>query len=62
MTVRTFQEILKSWQGRRFNKEAAATLGVPLPTYLAWRHGMREPKELVRQSLEIRMAEAPENK
>jgi DNA-binding transcriptional regulator YiaG len=41
-----FSERLKKWRGKLYQKEAAAKLDVPLPTFRKWESGKRTPGKL----------------
>ena len=46
---------LREWQGKRRQKEAAADLDIPLPTYRKFLYGKRTPNKLALAELNRRM-------
>jgi transcriptional regulator with XRE-family HTH domain len=50
-----FKDRLKAWRGKRYQKEAANDLGIPLPTYRKYENGKRTPVKLSMCELERRM-------
>lgn len=46
---------LREWQGKRRQKEAAADLDIPLPTYRKFLYGKRTPNKLALAELLRRM-------
>lgn len=46
-----FAKKLKSWRGRRYQKEAADVLRVPLRTYQSWEAGVNEPANVCKQCI-----------
>ncbi len=58
--VQTFQQLLKTWQGKRLDKEAAAALNVSVDTYRGWKQGLHVPVEYAVEELKRRMAANPE--
>lgn len=60
--TKSFAEQLKNWLGKRYQKEGADALGVPLPTFRAWMAGVCEPRAHPR-SMEViqqKMREHPD--
>jgi len=55
MNTIPFGEKLKRWRGNLPRKQAAAFLGVPVPTYDAWERGTRTPHNCCVCCLEERM-------
>lgn len=50
-TAVSFAKLLRKWRGTRFQKEAAALLGVELRTYVSWEQGVHEPRNVCRRCL-----------
>lgn len=48
-------ERLRLWRGRLYQKEAAAKLDLPLPTYRKYEKGKRTPNKLAMAELERRL-------
>jgi hypothetical protein len=46
---------LRRWRGKRYRKEAAALLDIPLTTYRKYEVGMRTPNKLALAELERRI-------
>lgn len=46
---------LKTWRGKRYRKEAAALLDIPLATYRKYEEGRRTPNKLALAELERRL-------
>ena len=46
---------LRRWRGKMYRKEAAAKLGVGIPTYRAWETGRRTPTKIAEAEIERRM-------
>ena len=46
---------LREWRGKRRQKEAAADLDIPLPTYRKYEYGHRNPNKLAMAELKRRM-------
>jgi len=46
---------LREWRGKRRQKEAAADLDIPLPTYRKYEYGKRTPNKLALAELTRRM-------
>jgi len=46
---------LKIWRGKLYQKEAAAILDLPIPTYRKYENGKRTPNKLALAELERRM-------
>jgi hypothetical protein len=49
------KDLLREWQGKRRQKEAAADLDIPLPTYRKFLYGKRTPNKLALAELVRRM-------
>lgn len=49
---------LKLWRGKRYRKEAAAILRIPLPTYRKYEEGKRTPNKLAMAELERRLEQS----
>lgn len=50
-----FKSELKKWRGKLYQKEAAAKLDVPLPTYRKWEQGKKTPRALALEAIRARM-------
>jgi len=50
---------LKIWRGKRYQKEAASDLDLPLPTYRKYENGKRTPNKLAMAELERRLLANP---
>lgn len=50
-----FKDRLKKWRGKKYQKEAADLLGVPLPTYRKWECGKRTPNKFVRSVIDSKI-------
>lgn len=48
---------LRQWRGKRYIKEAAAILGLPMGTYRKYEEGKRTPNKLALAELERRITE-----
>jgi DNA-binding XRE family transcriptional regulator len=48
---------LKVWRGKLYQKEAAAKLDIPLPTYRKYEKGKRTPNKLALAELKRRMSQ-----
>jgi hypothetical protein len=48
---------LREWRGKRYLKEAAAILDIPLPTYRKYESGERHPNNLAEAELKRRMSQ-----
>lgn len=46
---------LRVWRGKRYRKEAASDLGIPLATYRKYEEGKRTPNKLAMAELERRL-------
>jgi Helix-turn-helix len=46
---------LREWRGKRRQKEAAADLDIPVPTYRKYEYGKRTPNRLALAELNRRM-------
>ena len=54
--IAPLKDRLREWQGKRRQKEAAADLDLPLPTYRKFLYGKRTPNKLAMAELERRLA------
>lgn len=54
-----FSRKLREWRGRRYQKEAAVILDIPLPTYRKYERGKRTPNKLAMAELERRINAHP---
>lgn len=52
---------LRLWRGKRYIKEAAAILGLPMGTYRKYEEGKRTPNKLAMAELERRLQEIQQN-
>lgn len=50
-----FSKRLRVWRGKLYQKEAAAKLDVPLPTFRKWENGKQTPNKLALAEIERRM-------
>jgi Helix-turn-helix len=55
MIEKLFSEELKRWRGSLYQKEAAAKLDIPLPSYRKYENGKRTPNKLAIAELRRRM-------
>lgn len=52
---------IREWQKTRCDKESAVLLGIPLPTFRAYKRGLRIPNKLAYEELKRRMDTTEEN-
>lgn len=50
---------LRKWRGKRYQKEAAAALDLPVPTYRKYETGKRTPNKLAMAELNRRLEANP---
>jgi len=54
-----FKNLLRNWRGKRYQKEAAILLGVPVQTLRKWEYGKRTPTKITQEALKARMNDSP---
>lgn len=50
-----FKEVLKSWRGRMYQKEAADKISVGLRRYQSWERGVSVPDPIIQSEMYRRM-------